>query len=60
MSAKGVQHGVGKLLRRVIALVETSLQSEVEVGRYELPKSRDSNPRQFQDSSLGVPGKRAI
>jgi len=55
-----VQHGVGKLLRRATTLVQTSLQSEVEAGGYELPKSRDSNPRQFQDSSLGVPGKRAI
>jgi len=60
MSAEGVQHGVGKLSRRATIVVQTSLQSKVETGRYELPKSQDSNPGQFRDSSLGVPGKRAI
>jgi hypothetical protein len=27
---------------------------------YELPKSWESNPGQFRDSSLGVPGLKAI
>jgi hypothetical protein len=44
-SAEAVQHGVEKLSRRATTLVETSFQLDVEVGRYELSKSRDSNPR---------------
>jgi hypothetical protein len=58
--AAGVRHGVANILRRATTLVQTSLQSEVGAGRYELPKSRESNPGQFRDSSLGVPGKSAI
>ncbi len=34
--------------------------SKVGPGRYELPKSRESNSGQFGDSSLGVSGKRTI
>jgi hypothetical protein len=49
-----------KLSRRATTLVQTLFQSDFVVGRYELPNSRDSNSRQFRDSSLGVPGKRAI
>jgi hypothetical protein len=67
MSNDSVRHGVGKLSRRATTLIQTSLQSDLAVGRYELPKSRDSNQDnfeiisgQFQDSNLGVPGKRAI
>jgi hypothetical protein len=60
MSVEGVRHGDEKLSRRATTLVQTSLQSDVVVGRYELPKSQDFNPGQFRDSSLGVPGKRAI
>jgi len=56
----GVRHTVGKLLRRATSLLQTSSQSEVWVGSYELPKSRESQPRQFRDSSLGVPGIKAI
>jgi len=55
-----MQHGIGKLSRRATTLVETSLQSEVGARRYEIPKSREFNPGQFRDSSLGVPGKSAI
>jgi len=51
---------VGKLLRRATNFLETSSQSEVWAGSYELPKSRESKPGQFQDSSLGVPGIKAI
>jgi hypothetical protein len=43
--------GVKKLSRRATTLVETSPQSDVGAGRYELPKSRESNPGQFRDSS---------
>ncbi len=38
-----VRYGIGKLSRRVITLVLTSLQSDFAVGSYKLPKSRDSN-----------------
>jgi hypothetical protein len=47
MSDDSVSHGVGKLSRRDTTLVQTSLQSDLEVGRYELPKSRDSSQDSF-------------
>ncbi len=40
-------------------MVQTSSRLEVGARSYVRPKSRDSNPGQFRDSSLGVPGKRA-
>jgi hypothetical protein len=52
--------GLGKLSRRATTLVETSFQSEVGTRSCGCPKSRESNPGQFRDSNLGVPGKRAI
>ncbi len=57
-----MQHGVGKFLRRATTLVQTSLQSDLVVGRYELPKSRDSNLDSFGTVSgfqLGSPGKKS-
>jgi hypothetical protein len=56
----GVRHTVGKLLRKATSLLQTSSQSEVCAGSYELPKSRESKPGQFRDSSLGVLGIKAI
>ncbi len=47
-----VQYVVGKISTRATSLVQTSSRSDLEVGSYELPKSRDSN--------LGVSGKRTI
>jgi hypothetical protein len=47
-----------KLLRRAISLIQSSSQSEVWAGSYELPKSRESKPGHFRDSSLGVPGQK--
>jgi hypothetical protein len=58
--AGGVRHTVGKLLRRSTILIQTSSRSEVWAGSYELPKSRESQPGQFRDSFLGVPGIKAI
>jgi len=58
--AEGVRYGIRKLSRRATTLVETSLPSKVRAMRYEFPKSRESNPGQFRDSSLGVLGKSAI
>jgi hypothetical protein len=55
----GVRHGVEKLSRRATRLVQTSFQSEVGARSYDGPKSRESKPRQFRDSTLGVPGQRA-
>jgi hypothetical protein len=43
----GVWHTVRKLLRRATSLLQTSSQSEVWAGSYELPKSRESQPGQF-------------
>jgi hypothetical protein len=60
MCADGVQHTIGKLLRRAKILLQTSSQSEVWAGSYEFPKSPKSKPGQFWDSSLGVPGIKAI
>jgi len=56
----GVQHTVGKLLRKDTSLLQTSSQSEVWAGSYELPKSREFQPGQFRDSSLWVLGLKAI
>jgi hypothetical protein len=39
---------------------QSSSQSEVEVGSYELPKFRESKQGYFWDSSLGVPRQKAI
>jgi len=55
-----VRWGVGKLLRRATTLVQTSLQSEVRAKSCECSKSQEYNPGQFQDSNLGVSGKKAI
>jgi len=52
--------GVGKLSTRTTTLVQDSSRSEIGARSCGHPKSRDSNPGQFQDSNLGVPGKRAI
>jgi len=60
MCAGGVRHTVGKLLRRTTSLLQTSSQSEVWAGSYEFPKSQESKSGQFRDSSLGVPGIKAI
>jgi hypothetical protein len=58
--AEGVQQTVGKLLRRATSLLETSFQSEVWVGSYDLPKFREFKLGQSSDSSVGVPGIKAI
>jgi hypothetical protein len=58
--ADGVRHTVGKNLRKVTSLLQTSSQSEVWTGSYEFSKSRESKPGQFRDSSLGVPGIKTI
>jgi len=55
--ADRVRHTVGKLLRRANSFLSTSSQSKVRARSYELPKSRKSQPGQFRDSSLEVPGK---
>jgi hypothetical protein len=46
--------------RRATSLLQTSSQSKVWAKSYELTKSRKSKPGQFRDSSLGVPGQKAI
>jgi hypothetical protein len=58
--AEGVRHIVGKLSRRTTSSLQTLSQSEVGARSYECPKSRESKPGQFRDSTLGVPGQRAI
>ncbi len=58
--APGVRHGVGKLSSRATSLVQTSSRSEVGARNYKGPKSWESKPGQFRDSTLGVPGKRTI
>jgi hypothetical protein len=40
-------HTVGKFLRRATSLLQTSSQSEVWAGSYELPKSQESNRDSF-------------
>jgi hypothetical protein len=58
--ADGVWHIVGKLLRRATSLLKTLSQCKVGAGSYELPNSQESKLGQFRDSSLGVPGIKAI
>jgi hypothetical protein len=58
--AEGVQHTIGKLLRRATSLFQTSFQSEVWAESCDLPKFWESKPGQSRDSSLGVPGIKAI
>jgi len=58
--AKGVQHIVGKLSRRAITLLQTLSWSKVWARSYDVTKSKESKPRQFQNSTLGVPGQKAI
>jgi hypothetical protein len=62
MSDDSVRHLVGKLSRRATTLVQTSIQSDLAVGRYELPKSQDSSQDNFGTVSglqLGSPGKKS-
>jgi len=54
-----VRHTVGKLSRKTTTLVETSSRSKFGARSYERPKSRESKPGQFRDSTLGVPGKKS-
>jgi hypothetical protein len=58
--AGGVRHTIGKLSRRATSSLQTLLQSEVGTRSFERPKSLESKPGQFRDSTLGVPGQRAI
>jgi hypothetical protein len=61
-SESRVLHGVGKLSKRAITLVQTSSWSDLVVRRYELSKSRDSNRDSFGTISglqLGSPGKKS-
>jgi hypothetical protein len=53
-----VRHTVGKLSRRAKTLVWTLFRSEFGARSYECPKSHESKPGQFQDSTLGVPRKK--
>jgi hypothetical protein len=50
----------GSATRRWKALFEGYNFSSDLIPSYEVPKSRDSNPGQFRDSTLGVPGQKAI
>jgi hypothetical protein len=56
----GTRHTIGKLSRRATSLFQTLSQSKVRARSYERPKSRESKPRQFRDSTLRVSGQRAI
>jgi hypothetical protein len=49
-----VRHIVGNLSRIATRFLQTSSRSEVWARNYELPKSRESKPGQFQDS-FGTP-----
>jgi len=53
-----MQHIVEKPSRRATTLIQITSQSELEARSYEHPKSWESKPGQFQDSTLGVPGKK--
>jgi len=55
-----MKHTFGKLSKRATSLLQTSSQSEVWAKSYDRSKSRESKSGQFRDSSLGVPGQKAI
>jgi hypothetical protein len=55
-----VQHIVGKFSRRATSLLQTSPQSEVWAKSYDLTKSWEFKPGQFRNSTLRVPGQKAI
>jgi hypothetical protein len=55
-----MRHTVEKLLTRAITLLQTSSPSEIYTQSYGAPKLRESQPWQFQDYHLGVPGQKAI
>jgi hypothetical protein len=55
----GVRYAVGKISTRPTTSVQTSSRSELAVGSYELPKSRDSTRDSFGTTSglhFGSPG----
>jgi hypothetical protein len=54
----GVQNNVGKLSKRATSFLETLSQSKVGARSYKRPKSQESKPGQFRDSTLGVLGQR--
>ncbi len=57
-----VRDVVGKIWTRATSLVQTLLRSDLEVGSYERPKSRDSTRDNFGTISglqLGSPGKKS-
>jgi hypothetical protein len=49
-----------KALEESYKFIQTSSQSKVWTRSYELPKSWESKLGHFRDSSLGVPGQKAI
>jgi hypothetical protein len=53
-----VRDVVGKIWTRATSLVQTSLRSDLEVGSYERPKSRD-NFGTISGLQLGSPGKKS-
>jgi len=60
MRADSVRHIVEKLSIRATTLLETSSQSKVCMQSYGAPKLQESQPWQFRDSHLGVPGQKTI
>jgi len=59
-ACSGMRYTVEKLSRRATSLFQTSFQSKVWAKSYDLAKFRESKPGQFRNSSLGVPGQKAI
>jgi hypothetical protein len=55
-----VTHAIEKLLTRVTSLLQTSSRSELCTQSYGPPKLWESQPWEFQDSHLGVPGQNVI
>jgi hypothetical protein len=61
-SEQRVRHGVEKISTRATSLVQTLLRSDLAVGSYKRPKSRDSSRNSFGIISglqLGSPGKKS-
>jgi hypothetical protein len=60
LATEGVRHTVGKLLMRATTFLQTASWSEVYLQSYGAPNSWESQPTQFRDSHLGVPGEKTI
>jgi hypothetical protein len=54
-----MRHTIGKILKRAISVLQTSFQSKVGDGSYELPKSQKVQTGTISGLHLGSPGTKS-